>query len=448
MSRVIVLVGTRKGCFLLESDGDRRDWSVRGPFCEGWPVYHAVHDPAGHDLRRRRERVARRRRLAQRRPRRDVGALQRGPRVRRDGDLKLSKVSGPAAPRHGRLLAGAEAAGVFESRDGGARGRCCRRSTASPAATTGTTRPSSRPATWACRACSRTPTTRDRFWVVVQGYGIFETDRRRRHVDAAQPRPARRLAARRPGGRLLRAQARDGARPRAPVPAEPLRHAPQRRRRPLVDRDHRGSAERLRLRRRRPPARPRRLLRHPARRRPRPHACPTATRRSGARATPAPAGSGSTAACRSATRTSACCARVSRSTGSTIPGMYFGTSTGQVFASADEGDTLARDRELPAGRRIGRGRGGRLMADAPSARRRCRRCSPACRASSTSRRRPSTRRSSASTSAGPACATACASQVRPCGRTSTCSSIASAPALDTALSPSSRVDVIAAISGG
>jgi hypothetical protein len=27
----MLLVGTRKGCFLLESDGDRRDWDVRGP---------------------------------------------------------------------------------------------------------------------------------------------------------------------------------------------------------------------------------------------------------------------------------------------------------------------------------------------------------------------------------------------------------------------------------
>ena len=45
MSKVVLLVGTRKGCFVLESDGDRRDWQVRGPFCEGWPIYHAVHDP-------------------------------------------------------------------------------------------------------------------------------------------------------------------------------------------------------------------------------------------------------------------------------------------------------------------------------------------------------------------------------------------------------------------
>ncbi len=43
MSKSLLLVGTRKGLFVLESD-DRRDWSVRGPFCESWPVYHAVLD--------------------------------------------------------------------------------------------------------------------------------------------------------------------------------------------------------------------------------------------------------------------------------------------------------------------------------------------------------------------------------------------------------------------
>src|SRR5262245_42097876 len=45
MSTIALLVGTRKGCFVLESDGARRDWRVRGPYCEDWPIYHAVHDP-------------------------------------------------------------------------------------------------------------------------------------------------------------------------------------------------------------------------------------------------------------------------------------------------------------------------------------------------------------------------------------------------------------------
>ena len=45
MSKTVLLVGTRKGCFVLESDEARRDWQLRGPYCESWPVYHAVYDP-------------------------------------------------------------------------------------------------------------------------------------------------------------------------------------------------------------------------------------------------------------------------------------------------------------------------------------------------------------------------------------------------------------------
>ena len=50
MPRTLLLIGTRKGLFLLESGDERRDWSVRGPFCESWPVYHAVHDPASGSI--------------------------------------------------------------------------------------------------------------------------------------------------------------------------------------------------------------------------------------------------------------------------------------------------------------------------------------------------------------------------------------------------------------
>ena len=40
MSKVRVLVGTRKGAFILESDGKRKDWEVSGPHFGGWEVYH------------------------------------------------------------------------------------------------------------------------------------------------------------------------------------------------------------------------------------------------------------------------------------------------------------------------------------------------------------------------------------------------------------------------
>ena len=40
MSSVRVLVGTRKGAFVLNSDGKRKDWTVNGPFFAGWEIYH------------------------------------------------------------------------------------------------------------------------------------------------------------------------------------------------------------------------------------------------------------------------------------------------------------------------------------------------------------------------------------------------------------------------
>ena len=40
MSKVRVLVGTRKGAFILSSDGKREDWDVSGPFFAGWEIYH------------------------------------------------------------------------------------------------------------------------------------------------------------------------------------------------------------------------------------------------------------------------------------------------------------------------------------------------------------------------------------------------------------------------
>jgi photosystem II stability/assembly factor-like uncharacterized protein len=46
MSSVRVLVGTRKGAFILSADGARDRWDVRGPFFAGWEVYHLKGSPA------------------------------------------------------------------------------------------------------------------------------------------------------------------------------------------------------------------------------------------------------------------------------------------------------------------------------------------------------------------------------------------------------------------
>lgn len=44
--KVVVLVGTKKGLFIAQSDAARRSWRLRGPYCEHWPINHAVLDPA------------------------------------------------------------------------------------------------------------------------------------------------------------------------------------------------------------------------------------------------------------------------------------------------------------------------------------------------------------------------------------------------------------------
>ena len=46
MSKVRVLVGTRKGAFILSSDGKRQNWEVSGPHFAGWEIYHMKGSPA------------------------------------------------------------------------------------------------------------------------------------------------------------------------------------------------------------------------------------------------------------------------------------------------------------------------------------------------------------------------------------------------------------------
>ena len=46
MSGVRVLVGTRKGAFILSADADRRAWQVSGPHFAGWEIYHVAGSPA------------------------------------------------------------------------------------------------------------------------------------------------------------------------------------------------------------------------------------------------------------------------------------------------------------------------------------------------------------------------------------------------------------------
>ena len=46
MSSVRVLVGTRKGAFVLTSDGKRQAWDISAPYFPGWEIYHVTGSPA------------------------------------------------------------------------------------------------------------------------------------------------------------------------------------------------------------------------------------------------------------------------------------------------------------------------------------------------------------------------------------------------------------------
>ena len=45
MSGVRVLVGTKKGAFVLTADGKRKNWDVQGPHFGGWEMYHLKGSP-------------------------------------------------------------------------------------------------------------------------------------------------------------------------------------------------------------------------------------------------------------------------------------------------------------------------------------------------------------------------------------------------------------------
>jgi len=175
MPQTVLLVGTRKGCFLLESDADRRAWKLRGPYCEGWPVYHAVHDRASGAIYAA---AASEWHGAGVWRSTDLGETwelsSEGLAYDAEGGTKLSKVSGLTAA-HGRLLAGAETAGVFESRDGGATWSLLSTLDGQPNRSAWNDPAQQPPGHLGLPAILPHPDDASRFWAVVQGVGIFET---------------------------------------------------------------------------------------------------------------------------------------------------------------------------------------------------------------------------------------------------------------------------------
>lgn len=174
MPLTVLVVGTRKGCFVLESNEDRRDWKVRGPFCEGWPIYHAVHDPASGAIYAAASSEWHGAGVWRSGDLGESWELSSEGLAYADGGLKLSKVSGLTVA-HGRVLAGAEASGIFESRDGGATWSLLSTLDGQPGRSEWNDPANQPPGHLGLPAILAHPDEPSRFWAVVQGYGIFET---------------------------------------------------------------------------------------------------------------------------------------------------------------------------------------------------------------------------------------------------------------------------------
>jgi photosystem II stability/assembly factor-like uncharacterized protein len=172
MSKTVLIVGTRKGCFLLESDEARRDWQLRGPFCEGWPIYHAIHGGNGTVLAAAASEWHGA--SVWRSP--DLGESweQSSAGLSYDGDLKLSKISGLTAA-HGRLFAGAEMPGIFQSRDGGETWSLLTKLEGQPGRDEWNDPANQPPGHLGVPAILPHPEDASRYWAIVQGIGIFET---------------------------------------------------------------------------------------------------------------------------------------------------------------------------------------------------------------------------------------------------------------------------------
>ncbi|MBS3650841.1 exo-alpha-sialidase [Pseudaminobacter sp. 19-2017] len=116
--RTLVLLGTKKGAFIAESDDQRKDWTLRGPYCETWPLNHVMGDRRSGTIYA------------------GGGNEWFGPAVWKSEDFGETwshsseglayeagqepvKAVWSLAARNGSLYAGVQPAGLFRSEDGG-----------------------------------------------------------------------------------------------------------------------------------------------------------------------------------------------------------------------------------------------------------------------------------------------------------------------------------------
>jgi photosystem II stability/assembly factor-like uncharacterized protein len=192
VTRTMLLVGTTKGAFILDGDGDRRSWSMRGPLCDGWPIHDLNWDPATGSIYA------------------GGGSPWYGPAVFRSNDLGATWThssegltygdDGPkiptvwnVTPAHGSLFAGVEPAGLFRSDDGGATWRHVEGLREHPS------RPGWQPGAGGliCHTIVPHPTDAEKMWIAISAVGTFATEdggttweaRNRGVVDCNSPDP-------------------------------------------------------------------------------------------------------------------------------------------------------------------------------------------------------------------------------------------------------------------
>ena len=192
MTRTMLLVGTSKGAFILDGDADRSSWSIRGPLCEGWPIHDLQWDPATRSIYA------------------GGGSIWYGPAVFRSDDLGTTWShssegitygdDGPkiptvwnVTPAHGSIYAGVEPAGLFRSDDGGATWSHVAGLREHPS------RPGWQPGAGGliCHTIVPHPSEAEKMWVAISAVGTFATEdggttweaRNRGVVDCNSPDP-------------------------------------------------------------------------------------------------------------------------------------------------------------------------------------------------------------------------------------------------------------------
>jgi photosystem II stability/assembly factor-like uncharacterized protein len=175
MAKTLVMVGTRKGAFLVESD-NRKDWTVRGPFCEGWPVYHAIYDAGSGSIYAAAASEWHGSAIWRSR---DLGGSwelsSEGISYGDDAGRKVSKVS-TLAMAGDRLLVGVEAPGIFESRDGGETFSLMTTLSGQPGSENWDDPKMQPPGHLGISGFVTDPGDAERFFAIVQGIGAFETE--------------------------------------------------------------------------------------------------------------------------------------------------------------------------------------------------------------------------------------------------------------------------------